>query len=188
MTHQYQLALIIGSVRAGRVGPTVAGWFRHQAEQHGGAQLDVIDLADLDLPADLDGGGDTAMFGKRIEAADAVVVVTPEYNHGYPGALKTAIDSAYEQWRAKPVGFVAYGGISGGLRAVEQLRPVFAELHAVTVRASVSFHHVHDQVVSGELCPSARAASAAAKLLTELGWWARALRHARAAEAYEPAE
>ncbi len=67
------------------------------------------------------------------------VVVTPEYNHSFPGPLKAAIDRHVTPWQAKPVGFVSYGGISGGLRAVEHLRQVFAELHAVTVRETVSF-------------------------------------------------
>src|SRR5260370_35845557 len=71
--------------------------------------------------------------------ADAFVVVTPEYNHGYPGALKSLIDAVSAEWHAKPVAFVSYGGISGGLRAVEQLRQVFAELHTVTIRDSGSF-------------------------------------------------
>lgn len=87
--------------------------------------LDVIDLADTRVPS--------AELADRIGAADAFVVVTPEYNHSYPGPLH-AIDSVGEQWRAKPVGFVSYGGVSGGLRAVEPLRVVFAELHAVTIR------------------------------------------------------
>ncbi len=69
--------------------------------------------------------------------ADAFLVVTPEYNHGYPAALKELIDSVYEPWHAKPVAFVSYGGASGGIRAVEQLRQVFAELHAVTLRDGV---------------------------------------------------
>jgi hypothetical protein len=75
-----------------------------------------------------------------IDAADAFVVVTPEYNHSYPASLKHAIDMAHGEWNTKPVAFVSYGGISGGLRAVEALRLVFAELHATTIRDTVSFH------------------------------------------------
>jgi len=66
--------------------------------------------------------------GQAKQRNDAFVVVTPEYNHGYPGPLKTAIDSVGREWHAKPVGFVCYGGLSGGLRAVEQLRIVFASV------------------------------------------------------------
>ncbi len=69
-----------------------------------------------------------------------VVVVTPEYNHGYPASLKQAIDIPHAEWQRKAVGFVSYGGLAGGMRAVEQLRQVFAELHCTTVRETVSFH------------------------------------------------
>ncbi len=81
---------------------------------------------------------------QRFAAADAFVIVTPEYNHSFPTPLKTAIDWHSTQWHAKPVSFVSYGGASGGLRAVEHLRQAFAEVHAVTVRNSISFHGVWD--------------------------------------------
>jgi NAD(P)H-dependent FMN reductase len=137
------------------------------------------------LPADLSGGPAAQAFADRIGEADAFVVVTPEYNHGYPGPLKVAIDTVVEQWQAKPVGFVSYGGVSGGLRAVEQLRGVFAELHAVTVREAVSFAHVWDRFDDdGALREPRRAEAAADRLLAQLGWWARALRRARALEPY----
>lgn len=103
---RFQLAVIVGSVREGRFGPVVADWFVGQAKQHDDVALDVIDLADTPIPS--------ATFADRIAAADAVVIVTPEYNHSYPGPLKHAIDSLAEQWQAKPVGFVSYGGMSGG--------------------------------------------------------------------------
>ena len=122
----------------------------------------------------------------RLASADAFVVVTPEYNHGYPGALKLLIDSASREWHAKPVAFVSYGGISGGLRAVEQLRLVFAELHATTIRDSVSFANVWELFNSaGQPPPSAHKAMSA--LLRQLSWWAHALRDAREAGAYMPA-
>jgi NAD(P)H-dependent FMN reductase len=124
--------VIVGSVREGRFGPVVADWFVSQAKQRDDLSVDVIDLADTQIPS--------ANFTSRIGAADAFVIVTPEYNHGYPGPLKTAIDSVDREWQAKPVGFVCCGGLSGGLRAVEQLRIVFAELHTVTIRDTVSFH------------------------------------------------
>jgi len=142
---QLQVAVIVGSVRAGRIAPAVTGWLMPQLAEHNGEiSTDVIDLADLDLPQSLDGDGDAAIFAKRVGAADGFIIVTPEYDHGYPGALKTAIDTVRDEWRAKPVGFVSYGGTAGGLRAVEQLRLVFAELHVVTVRQVVSLHWVHD--------------------------------------------
>ncbi len=186
MSRIEQLAVIVASVRNDRVGPSVAGWFLGQAQAHTSAAIDVIDLADVDLPDDLGGGGDTELFAKRIKSADAIVVVTPEYNRGYPGALKTAIDSVVSEWSAKPIGFVSYGGISGGLRAVEQLRMVFAELHVVTMQATVSLHHVWDQLDEhGNLRQPERAGSAADTMLRQLAWWAQALREAKTHERYD---
>ncbi|MGK5500548.1 NADPH-dependent FMN reductase [Streptomyces sp. URMC 125] len=169
---QYRLAVVLGSVREGRFVTTVGGWFARQASRRDDVKLDVIDLA-----APEEGGRG---FGERIGAADAVVVVVPEYNHSFPGELKTAIDSLKPEWATKPVGFVSYGGRGGGLRAVEQLRLVFAELHATTVREVVSFHDAW-QVFGpdGEPGRPDEAARAAGALLDQLAWWALALRRAR---------
>jgi NAD(P)H-dependent FMN reductase len=181
----YRLAIVVGSVRDGRVGPVVADWFTAIAGADPRCQVDLLDLADFDLPATLDGSGDTKAFTAAIGAADAVVVVTPEYNHGYPGALKTAVDTAYVEWFAKPIGFVSYGGTSGGLRSVEQLRGVFSEVHAVTLRDTVSFANVWDQFdESGQPRAPERRQRAAHLLLDRLAWWAHALRSARVAEPY----
>ena len=137
-----KVAVLIGSTREGRFGDTVARWFLAQARERADMALDVIDLADIDLPMVYPQQPEPAVLAyiERIERADAFVVITPEYNHGYPASLKQAIDLPRTQWQRKPVGFVSYGGTAGGLRAVEQLRQVFAELHAVTMRDSVSFH------------------------------------------------
>jgi NAD(P)H-dependent FMN reductase len=168
-----RLAVIIGSTRAGRFGPTVARWFAAQTEPRADLRVDVIDLVD---PQDI-----TA----RLDAADAFVVVTPEYNHSFPAALKAAIDDHFVQWKAKPVAFVSYGGISGGLRAVEHLRLVFAELHAVTIRDTVSFHNAGTKFDAGGTPTNPDECGGAAKiLLDQLTWWAHALRDARSTRAY----
>ncbi len=101
--------------------------------------------------------------------------MTSEYNHGYPAALKTALDTVKYEWRAKPVGFVAYGGMSGGLRAVEQLRQVVAELHMVSVREAVSFHQARKHFDPAD----GAANDAAGRMLTQLAWWGDALRTRR---------
>jgi len=174
---RFQLAVIVGSIREGRFGPVVAGWFVGQAKHRDDVTLDVVDLADTPIPS--------ATFADRIAAADAFAIVTPEYNHGYPGPLKHAIDSVGGGWRAKPVGFVSYGGLSGGLRAVEPLRVVFAELHSVTIRNTVSFHSAREQFDEhGTPRDPDGVNVAASALLDQLAWWARALRSARAARPY----
>ncbi|NRQ31694.1 NAD(P)H-dependent oxidoreductase [Nonomuraea sp. NN258] len=187
-----QLAVIIASTRQGRVGPVVADWFVGQARRHTAMEIDVIDLAATPLPlavtsspaketADL-----LAPVSARLAAAEAFVVVTPEYNHSFPATIKILIDWHYTQWRAKPVGFVCYGGRSGGLRAVEHLRLVFAELHAVTIRETLSFHSAWNRPGdSREQMIPAESDGAAKIMLDQLAWWGQALREARAAHPYE---
>ncbi|MEJ7901768.1 MAG: NAD(P)H-dependent oxidoreductase [Thermomicrobiales bacterium] len=180
-----KLAIVIGSVREGRFGPTVANWFAGQAREHDEFEVDVIDLAGMDFPPSMASSPDVEDFGQRIGAADAVVVVTPEYNHSYPGPLKTAIDSLGQQWHAKPVGLVSYGGMSGGLRSVEPLRVVFAELHAMTIRETVSFHGAWSRFDDEGQLRNAEAVNGAARvMLDQLAWWAWALIEARAVRPY----
>lgn len=181
-TTRLQLAVIVGSTREGRFGDTVARWFATQAASRSELLVDVIDLAELDLPAVLSDHHtpEVQAYAERIERADAIVVVTPEYNHSFPAPLKQAIDLLRTPWARKPVGFVAYGGLSGGLRAVEHLRLVFAELYATTVRETVSFHgaaYVFDD--AGDPLDTPAATAATKKMLDELIWWASALRTAR---------
>jgi NAD(P)H-dependent FMN reductase len=184
-TDRLNLAIVTGSVRDGRFGPTVSAWFADRAEAHGAFTVDLIDLAELSFPEDMTPSTDVDSFAARIDAADAVVIVTPEYNHSYPGPLKTAIDALKQPWHAKPVGFVAYGGMSGGLRAVEPLRVVFSELHAITIRDTVSFHRARTQFdESGQPINAAEVNAAAEVVLDQLEWWALALREARAKRPY----
>jgi NAD(P)H-dependent FMN reductase len=181
------LAIIIGSTRQGRFAPTVADWFAGQASQRDDMTVDVIDLAEARLPDVLSEkpAPELAAITSRLVDADAFVVVTPEYNHSFPAPLKTAIDWHSKEWRAKPVGFVSYGGISGGLRAVEQLRQVFAELHAVTVRDTVSFHGAWAQFdPEGRLKDPDRYEKTARSMLDQLAWWGYALREAKAQRPY----
>ena len=180
-----QVAVIVGSVRAGRFGPTVATWFAAQVAARDDMTLDLIDLADFAHPADMSDAADVREFAARIGAADAFVIITPEYNHSYPGPLKTAIDSLGQEWRGKVAGFVSYGGMSGGLRAVEPLRVVMAELHVATIRETVSFHGARGQFDDeGNPINAEAVGTAATVMLNQLAWWARALKAARARHPY----
>ncbi|MEV5878791.1 NAD(P)H-dependent oxidoreductase [Streptomyces sp. NPDC052101] len=189
-----RVAVLVGSVREGRQGRAVTDWFFGAAAGETGLALDVIDLAEIDLPLVLPGFGGTASpaavaalrdVSPRLAAADAFVVVTPEYNHSFPAPLKNFIDWHHAQWQAKPVGFVSYGGLGGGLRAVEQLRLVFAELHATTVRDSVSLHGPWSGLgEDGTPRDAAVCAGAVKGMLGQLTWWGRALRSARAERPY----
>jgi NAD(P)H-dependent FMN reductase len=145
------LTVIIGSTRPGRAGLPIAEWFIGRAKAHGLFDLRVADLADLDLPL-LDEPNHprlrqylhqhTKDWSEIVDASDAFVIVTPEYNYGYPAAIKNAIDYLHEEWKYKPVGFVSYGGIAAGTRAVQQLKQVVTTLKMLPVFEAVSipFH------------------------------------------------
>jgi NAD(P)H-dependent FMN reductase len=177
-----QVAILIGSVREGRFAPVVANWFTGYIRQREEFLAHVIDLAETELPEVLSRNPGPAVeaMRSRLAAADAFVVITPEYNHSFPASLKTAIDWHSKEWQARPVAFVAYGGNAGGLRAVEQLRQVFAELHAVTVRNAVSFTMAWEHFdEAGRLRDPARYEKAAGLMLDQLAWWGRLLKEGR---------
>jgi NAD(P)H-dependent FMN reductase len=184
------LAIIIGSVRPGRAGEMVAKWFREEAAKHDQFKIDVIDFAENPPPLAIteEAPAELADITRTLEAADAFVIVTPEYNHSFPASIKSLIDWHYTQWRAKPVGFVSYGGAACGLRAVEALRLVFAEMHAVTMRECVSFGIYGGAFGDDGLPTDGEGANTAAKvLLDQLAWWATALQEARAKSPYQVA-
>jgi NAD(P)H-dependent FMN reductase len=172
--HPLRLALLVRNSEPGRFGTVLAEWFGREVERRDEFKLDLIDLDRTPL---------TELPG-RIEEADAIVIVCPEYNHGYPGDLKTAIDAVRRPWYAKPVAFIVYGGRSGGLRAAEQLRQVFGELHAVTIRETLSFHQPTDPFTADGTPTDPTTPVAADALLTQLAWWSRPLREARASTPY----
>ncbi|WP_328387561.1 NADPH-dependent FMN reductase [Nocardia sp. NBC_00416] len=191
-TNPLRLAVIIASVREGRFGPVVASWFAAQAALHDRFEIDVIDLAEaeirLPLPAvsprlepNPERPAGMRDLTERLAAADAFVIVTPEYNRSFPAALKAVIDWHFTQWERKAIAFVGYSGLSGGLLAIEQLRQIFNELDAHTVREYVSFPRYYllfDE--DGQLRAPEEPAAAAQDVLDRLHWWAQALVAARA--------
>ncbi|MFF2328819.1 MULTISPECIES: NADPH-dependent FMN reductase [unclassified Streptomyces] len=193
--HKHKLVIIVGSVREARFGPAVSSWVAEQARTHGGFDVDVVDLAETEVPLVLPAAspkyaGDAyprpagmAALTAALESADAFVVVTPEYNHSYPASLKAAIDWHFTQWTAKPVAFVSYGGAAGGRHAVLHLENVLTELHAVTIRDGLAFPNYFTAWQDGQpLDPGAP--GYAKTVLDQLDWWAGALRSAREAAPY----
>ncbi|WP_415949758.1 NADPH-dependent FMN reductase [Streptomyces sp. KLOTTS4A1] len=183
--------MITGSVRRGRFGPVVADWFAGQAKAHGGFEVEVVDLATVDLPLalpevppamDPDPERPEGMLAltRALAEADAIVVVTPDYNRSIPGSLKQAVDWHFTEWQRKAIGFVGYSGASGGLLAIEHLRQIFNELGAHTVRDHVSFprYYEHFTADGGWAAPE-QAGPEAEAMLAELVWWGQALRAAR---------
>ncbi|MDP9850128.1 NADPH-dependent FMN reductase [Streptosporangium lutulentum] len=192
-TFGLRVAVIVGSTRDGRFGPVVANWLLTHLAHREDMTVDLVDLAETPLPTVFPAFGQPAAPGTaellaavspRLAAADAFVIVTPEYNHSFPASLKNAIDWHNKEWHAKPVGFVSYGGLSGGLRAVEQLRVVLAELHAVTVRDTVSFHGAWTCFDADGTVKDPAGDTAAKTMLDQLAWWAHALRDAKALRPY----
>jgi NAD(P)H-dependent FMN reductase len=184
-----RLTIIIGSTRPGRAGLPIATWFADRARSHGAFDVDVVDLAELDLPL-LDEPNHprlrrytqqhTKDWSATVDAGDAFVIVTPEYNHGYPAALKNAIDYLHEEWQDKPVGFVSYGGVSAGTRAVQQLKQVVTTLKLLPVLESVSIPF-HTQFIDedGRVQPNEIMEGAGDAMLTELARMEAALRPLR---------
>ncbi|MFI9252499.1 NADPH-dependent FMN reductase [Streptomyces sp. NPDC053069] len=194
-TQTHKLLVVVGSVRESRFGPVVGSWVAEQARRHGGFEVDVIDLADIDIPLALPAespkfAGDAyprpagmARLTSALAEADAFVVVTPEYNHSYPASLKAAIDWHFTQWTAKPVAFVSYGGAAGGRHAVLHLENVLTELHAVTIRDGLAFPNYFTAWQDGRPLDSA-AEGYAKTLFDQLSWWAGTLRSGREAAPY----
>ncbi|GHJ98692.1 FMN reductase [Streptomyces sp. Y2F8-2] len=195
MENTHKLVIIVGSVREGRFGPVVASWVADQARAHGGFDVEVVDLADVEVPLALPAvppkfAGDDyprpagmEPLTSALDGADAFVIVTPEYNHSYPASLKAAIDWHFTHWTAKPVAFVSYGGAAGGRHAVLHLENVLTELHAVTIRDGLAFPNYFTAWRDGQpLDPEAP--GYAKTLLDQLTWWAGALRTAREAAPY----
>jgi len=145
------LQIVIASTRPGRVGLPVAQWFEGQARAHGGFDVDVADLAEIDLPF-MDEPNHprlraytqdhTKAWSARVDAADAFAFVTPEYNYGMVAPLKNAIDFLHQEWSHKPVGFVSYGGVSAGTRGVQMAKQVVTTLGMVPIQEAVSIPFV----------------------------------------------
>lgn len=178
-----RIALIQGSIRPARFNDTITAW-THRGLLNAGFDVVRIDPAASRWLALQTGDEAVAKELRGVLATmDGFVIVTPEYNHAAPGALKTLIDSASREWTLRPVGFVSYGGLSGGLRAIESLRPVFAELHAIGLRDTISFAMPWERFDKDARLrdpDEARTSDQALQIFADrLAWWAESLRQAR---------
>ncbi|NJP89629.1 NAD(P)H-dependent oxidoreductase [Nonomuraea sp. FMUSA5-5] len=176
-----RIAVVIGSVRRPRLADPLAAWLERELAAIDWLDLDLIDLATAALPMHdlLPGGGAASPIAGRLADADGFVLLVPEYNHSFPAPLKNAIDWHFTEWAYKPVGFVGYGA-SGGIRAVEQLRTVFPELRATTVRESVLIPMAWEHLdAAGAFVPPPGTTQALHAMMSELRTWAGALRPLR---------
>jgi NAD(P)H-dependent FMN reductase len=188
-----RLMIVIGSVRPGRVGLPVAEWVAATAREHAGFDdIDVVDLLELALPW-MDEPNHprlrqytrphTFAWSERVDAADAVIFVTPEYNYSYSPALKNAIDYLNGEWWRKPYGMVSYGGVSAGTRGAAALSIPLTALGMVRVGANVEINFPGASVADGVYTPGDKEAAILKRELDELSELAPALHALRAAHA-----
>ncbi|WP_426241441.1 NADPH-dependent FMN reductase [Nocardioides sp. LHG3406-4] len=188
--------VIIASTRPGRVGPAVAAWAAAKAEALGSFQVEVVDLADAGLPM-LDEPNNprartytrphTHAFSDVIDRADGYIIVMPEYNHGYNAELKNAIDYLYHEWTNKPVGLVTYGGIAGGARAAQAIKPVLAAVKLIALPDDVPIplvsSFIHDDGQERTFVPNAAIDGGMDHLLGSLETWVSIFRDASSLQA-----
>ncbi|MGR3795246.1 NADPH-dependent FMN reductase [Vannielia sp. SX4] len=190
-----KIAIIIGSTRDSRFGEKPAKWLLERAQKRDDFEVELVDLADFDLPFFNEKASNAWMpsedpkavaWQEKIAEFDGYIFVTAEYNHSITGALKNALDQAYKEWVHKPMGALGYGGV-GAARAVEHLRAIGVELQMVPVRNAVhiaagSFMKVHPMGENAEISTIEDAIGGSADaLFDDMAWWAKATKTAREA-------
>ena len=179
------LQIVIASTRPGRVGLPVATWFAERAREHGGFTVEVVDLAKVDLPIFNEPRHPklgkyeyqhTKDWSAIVARADAFVFVIPEYNHSFNAAIKNALDYLQAEWAHKAAGFVSYGGVAAGTRAMQMLKPVVSALRMVPVVDAVNIPFV-GQFIGDDAVLHANPImeGAATLMLDELVRWTAAL-------------
>lgn len=188
-----RIAVIVSTTREGRFADGPAAWAVARLQDTAGVEVDLIDLRDFDIPH-FDGAPPVrsprvyrsdavARFGARIDAADAFIVLTAEYNHSYPSVLKNAMDATFVEWHRKPMSFIGWGGV-GGARAIEQLRLVAVEFELAPLRHAV---HILPDVLRVAMMAEDKTDPAHYEslnprfdaLVADLLWWSDALAAAR---------
>lgn len=199
VTNALKIKIIVGSTRENRFSGRPAQWIFEEAKKLTGVDMELLDLRDYPMPffdspmppSMAKGQYENEMVKKwaeKIGDGDAFIIVTPEYNHGYPAVLKNALDVISPEWSKKPIGFVSYGSAVGA-RAVEQLRQVAVELQMVPIKNAI--HIPVDMFMAAmmgtgatgpELFTPLREGARGDRVqafFDELLWWARALKAAR---------
>jgi NAD(P)H-dependent FMN reductase len=184
------LQIVIVSTRKGRLGPAVGDWFHRHAQTFEGFDVELVDLADVNLPLFDEPHHPrlanyqhehTKRWSAIVSRADAFVFVTPEYNFSTPPSLVNALDYLSREWAYKPAAFVSYGGISGGMRSVMMAKAILTSLRMVPIVEAVNIPMFAQQIdhSTGEFNATEANEKAAAAMLKELHRWAEALREMR---------
>lgn len=184
-----RLHIIIASTRPGRVGPAVADWFHGFAREHGQFDAHLVDLADFRLPMYDEpkhpilqsyAHDHTRSWSESVAAADAYVFVTPEYNYNPTPALINALNYVYKEWNYKPCAFISYGGVSGGLRAVQAAKLVVTTLRMMPMVEGVMVPMVAEHLAEdGGFISNGKIDLSATAMLDELARWTPALKSMR---------
>ena len=180
-----KLTVILGSVREGRVGEPVATWFVDKAKAHGRFDVEIADLKALSLPMLNEPHhprlkkymhDSTKNWSAIVGGSDAFVFVMPEYNYTTTPALVNALDTVFHEWSYKPVGFVSYGGVSGGMRAVQTTKLMITSFKMVPMLEAVNIPFVHQLVENGVFKSNETHDKAVPVMLDELWRWSEALK------------
>ena len=183
-----KLTIIIASVRDGRAGEKIAHWFIDRTTQHGKFDVQVADLKELNLPILNEPHNprlkkyvhdSTKRWSAIVDGSDAFVFVTPEYNYSTPPALVNALDTVYHEWSYKPVGFVTYGGISGGLRAMQMTRTMVTSFKMMPMVEAVTIPFFTQLIQDGVFTSNETHEKAVPLMLDELLRWSEALKTLR---------
>jgi NAD(P)H-dependent FMN reductase len=184
-----KLHVIIASTRPGRTGLPVGTWAHERAKAHGKFDVTLVDLKEVNLPL-MDEPKHprlqqyehelTKAWSATVAAADAFVLVTPEYNYSVAPTLLNAFDHLYKEWNYKPAAFVSYGGLSGGMRAVEMAKQTVCALRMVPLTEAVTLPFAAKQIAEGKFSGTPENEKAAAAMLDELHRYATALKPMRA--------
>lgn len=193
-----RLHVVIASTRPGRVGPAVARWFLDFARNHAQFDAHVVDLAELDLPLYNESRhpvmreyehAHTREWSESVAAADAFVFVTPEYNFNPPPSLVNALNYVYREWNYKACGFVSYGGVSGGLRAVQMAKQLVTTLKMMPMVEGVAVPMVAQSLDDqGRFVSNRLVDQSGQQMLDELARWTGALTPLRQPAPGQPAQ
>jgi len=186
---KYQLKIIVGSTRPGRKGITVANWFNELAKERQEFEVEILDLKEINLPffdeenhprLQQYANEHTKSWSNKIAHADAFVVVTPEYNFSYPATLKNALDFLAIEWAEKPLAFVSYGGLSGGTRAVQELKSTVTTLGMMPLPQAVNIPFFTQHInTEGDFVGTESLEKSANVMLSNLLRWTEALKGMR---------
>ncbi|HEY3092645.1 MAG TPA: NAD(P)H-dependent oxidoreductase [Vicinamibacterales bacterium] len=183
-----KLTVVLASVRDGRAGEAIAQWFVTRAKEHGKFDIEIADLKELNLPIMNEPQHprlkkyvheSSKRWSGIVGGSDAFVFVTPEYNYTMPPALVNALDTLYHEWTYKPVAFVSYGGVSGGIRSVQTAKLMVTGFKMMPMVEAVNIPFYTQLMQDGVFKSNETHDKAVAPMLDELARWSEALKSLR---------